>query len=405
MATHFGIAFAELVPFTWMLLWWLGTPIAWVMQLVRLLLFVFVLLPFFLPPTWRYACSETVHKGVRYGPSVRHAVDIYVPDSAAQRPLCPVVVFVSGGAWIIGYRMWGFLLGLALQRRGVLCVSVDYRNFPQSRIPEMVDDLGEACAWVKQNIAEYGGDPMNISLVGQSAGAHLSAMLLLRLLGLGGSSTAGRDESPSTVTARAATNTTANTAANHAAPPPAILRGFPRRWIGISGPYDMTRLVPALKKRGLNSDLMEHLSGGDLDACSPLHLLQKGAADAKARADCGVDTCCIPPSTLQARWPPLALFHGTADKTVDWRHSADFAAALKAAGAPDVVEEFFADKSHTDPILEDPLTSGHDPLLEAVLGLVFERNPRRSESHSLQERLRFAILSPVLRLARWVNPF
>ena len=60
MATHFGIAFAELVPFTWMLLWWLGTPIAWVMQLVRLLLFVFVLLPFFLPPTWKYACSETV---------------------------------------------------------------------------------------------------------------------------------------------------------------------------------------------------------------------------------------------------------------------------------------------------------------------------------------------------------
>ena len=52
MATHFGIAFAELVPFTWMLLWWLGTPIAWVMQLVRLLLFVFVLLPFFLPQPW-----------------------------------------------------------------------------------------------------------------------------------------------------------------------------------------------------------------------------------------------------------------------------------------------------------------------------------------------------------------
>ena len=110
----------ELFPFLSELLWYLGTPIAWIWQLVRLILFVIVLLPFFLPPTIKYALSSRVHKGMRYGPSVRHAVDVYVPESAPADSATgtPVVIFVSGGAWIIGYRMWGFVMGLAMQQRG-----------------------------------------------------------------------------------------------------------------------------------------------------------------------------------------------------------------------------------------------------------------------------------------------
>ena len=43
----------------------------------------------------------------------------------------PVVVFVTGGAWTIGYKAWGALLARRLSQRGLLVFCLDYRNFPQ----------------------------------------------------------------------------------------------------------------------------------------------------------------------------------------------------------------------------------------------------------------------------------
>ena len=79
-----------------------------------------------------------------------------VPDGASVDRPAPVLVVVSGGAWIIGYRMWAFLFGFQLARRGIVCVSVDYRNFPQARIPQMVDDVEEADI-IAMGLEEVGG--------------------------------------------------------------------------------------------------------------------------------------------------------------------------------------------------------------------------------------------------------
>ena len=43
----------------------------------------------------------------------------------------------------------------------------------------MLSDVDKAVAWVLVHAAEYGGDPMRVTLVGQSAGAHLAAVSLL----------------------------------------------------------------------------------------------------------------------------------------------------------------------------------------------------------------------------------
>ena len=64
----------------------------------------------------------------------RNLLDLYIPyrhQLATGR--VPVVVFVTGGAWIIGYKAWGALLARRLSQRGIMVACLDYRNFPQVR--------------------------------------------------------------------------------------------------------------------------------------------------------------------------------------------------------------------------------------------------------------------------------
>ncbi|KAE8708042.1 putative isoprenylcysteine alpha-carbonyl methylesterase ICMEL1 [Hibiscus syriacus] len=104
-------------------------------------------------------------------------LDLYLPANSNGPK--PVVVFVTGGAWIIGYKAWGSLLGLQLVERDVIVACIDYRNFPQGTISDMVKDVSQGVSFVCNLIGRYGGDPNRIYLMGQSAGAHISACVLL----------------------------------------------------------------------------------------------------------------------------------------------------------------------------------------------------------------------------------
>jgi prenylcysteine alpha-carboxyl methylesterase len=90
------------------------------------------------------------------------------------------VIFVTGGMWIIGYKAWGALLAQRLARRGVIVASLDYRNFPQGTVGDMIADVGNGIGWVLERLEALGGDKRRVVIVGQSAGAHISATALLR---------------------------------------------------------------------------------------------------------------------------------------------------------------------------------------------------------------------------------
>jgi len=155
------------------LAWYLGMPGMWLWQFFRLLGFVVAMLPAFVPVFWHYLRSKRIVKNITYGPSIRHQLDVYLPAAAAGGE-CPVVIFVSGGAWVIGYKMWSFLMGCVLQERGILFVSPDYRNFPQGQVPDMVRDVTEAVKWTLSHAHHLGGDPKNITLIG-ACGVVLNA--------------------------------------------------------------------------------------------------------------------------------------------------------------------------------------------------------------------------------------
>ena len=59
---------------------------------------------------------------------------------------------------------------------GWVGVSINYRLAPRDAYPAQIIDVKKAIAWVKQNIAEYGGDPDFIVVTGGSAGGHLSLL-------------------------------------------------------------------------------------------------------------------------------------------------------------------------------------------------------------------------------------
>ena len=108
----------------------------------------------------------------------RNKLDIY---RRSDRPTkCPVVIQVHGGAWIIGDKQQqGLPLVYHLASQGWVCVSINYRLSPRSTFPDHIVDVKRAIAWVKANIAEYGGDPDFVVITGGSAGGHLSSLAAL----------------------------------------------------------------------------------------------------------------------------------------------------------------------------------------------------------------------------------
>ena len=161
-----------------------GYGLTWFAMAFRMLLFVAALMPGFLQLTYYYVRSPQIIRGVKFGPNPRNSLDIYSPSGVEQdtpgAKKVPVFIFFTGGAWIIGYKAWGALLGRTLCSFGVLVVCPDYRNFPGGRVGEMLADVDRSIDWVFENAAKYGGDTSDVTLGGQSAGAHLSALSLLR---------------------------------------------------------------------------------------------------------------------------------------------------------------------------------------------------------------------------------
>ncbi len=92
----------------------------------------------------------------------------------------PVLVYIHGGAWVLGdKREQGLPLLHELARRGWVTVTINYRLSPRATWPDHLVDCKRALAWVRDHIAEYGGDPSFVAVSGGSAGGHLCAMVAL----------------------------------------------------------------------------------------------------------------------------------------------------------------------------------------------------------------------------------
>ena len=118
---------------------------------------------------------------VQYGPHPRvNLADIWRRADLPRDGKAPVLLQVPGGAWAIGMRRpQSYPLLSHMAERGWVCVSIDYRVSPKNTWPDHIVDVKRALAWIKENIADYGGDPDFVAITGGSAGGHLSSLAAL----------------------------------------------------------------------------------------------------------------------------------------------------------------------------------------------------------------------------------
>jgi acetyl esterase/lipase len=120
--------------------------------------------------------------GVRYVRNLSYSttgkrgrLDVYLPVTKSERR--PVLLQVHGGAWMMGHKSeQAQPLLHRMVEMGWVGVSINYRLAPKNAYPAQIIDVKKAIAWVKANIAEYGGDPDFVVITGGSAGGHLSLL-------------------------------------------------------------------------------------------------------------------------------------------------------------------------------------------------------------------------------------
>lgn len=122
--------------------------------------------------------STKVTRDISYGPDERNRLDVFSRDGIAD---APVFVFLHGGGFVMGDKHTGGSpfysnMGEFAARLGWVGVPMTYRLAPANTFPSGPEDLAAAVRWLRENVAQYGGDPAKIVLAGQSAGAaHVAA--------------------------------------------------------------------------------------------------------------------------------------------------------------------------------------------------------------------------------------
>jgi carboxylesterase type B len=123
-------------------------------------------------PLLKIARKAAVHTpDIAYGPHARHQLNVFAQPGAKD---APVVVFVHGGAFVRGNKSDnGEIYENVLHyfaNHGCVGVNIEYRLAPEAQYPGAAQDLRDSLAWIRANIAEYGGNPKRIFIIGHSAG-------------------------------------------------------------------------------------------------------------------------------------------------------------------------------------------------------------------------------------------
>jgi arylformamidase len=120
--------------------------------------------------------THKCHLDVAYGANgASETLDVF--PAAGKRP-APVMVFIHGVYWRSLDKSDHSFVAPAFTQAGSCVVIPNYALCPAVTMDQIVLQQVQALAWVYRHIAQYGGDPQRITVIGHSAGGHLAAMML-----------------------------------------------------------------------------------------------------------------------------------------------------------------------------------------------------------------------------------
>ena len=120
-----------------------------------------------------------VHRDIAFGEHRLQRYNVFSPAGARH---APVLVCWHGGGWTHGYRDYVSFMAPHVTALGCVLVAPSYRLAPGHRLPCGFEDAVQALAHVSAHAASFGGNGQRLYLSGHSAGAHLAALVALRVL-------------------------------------------------------------------------------------------------------------------------------------------------------------------------------------------------------------------------------
>jgi acetyl esterase/lipase len=122
-------------------------------------------------------------RDLAYGPHERHRVDVYRSDASETGTAGPqpVLAVFHGGGFLRGDKSQRENFGHFFAREGFVTAVANYRLAPKTRWPGGAEDVVRLTRWLQAEAPQFGGDPSQLFLLGESAGAaHVAAATLMR---------------------------------------------------------------------------------------------------------------------------------------------------------------------------------------------------------------------------------
>jgi acetyl esterase len=117
-----------------------------------------------------------LHRNIELRPGLNG--DVAVPEGRGPHP---VAVYLHGGGWMAGSLNTHRKLMMRFAEQGYLTIHPGYRLAPENQFPAGFDDCAFAARWAAENAARWNGDAARMLMAGDSAGANLTAAVLVAL--------------------------------------------------------------------------------------------------------------------------------------------------------------------------------------------------------------------------------
>jgi arylformamidase len=111
---------------------------------------------------------------IPYGDAPRTKLDLFL----AASPLAPTLIFIHGGYWQMNQKENFAFIAEGPLAHGINVASLGYTLAPEAGMDRIVGEIRAGVAWLAENIARHGGDPLRLYVSGWSAGGHLTAMAM-----------------------------------------------------------------------------------------------------------------------------------------------------------------------------------------------------------------------------------